>query len=120
MEPPIVRFMDLVRHPNIDEVSGRICLERMPPEGSWKRNVSLGSVLISIQVLLGSPNLEDPVLPDLISEWQLGFKENSIDMIVKTENGSHNSKRSAKPECLSFSLAALRKKPKFHKDAQAE
>jgi hypothetical protein len=42
----------------------------MPPEGSWRPNVSLGSVLVTILVLLGAPNLDDPVRPDLISEWQ--------------------------------------------------
>ena len=80
LEPPIVRFTTPVRHPNIDEVSGRICLDllRMPPEGSWRPNVSIGSLLVSIQVLLACPNLDDPVRPDLISEWTKedgGYKE---------------------------------------------
>lgn len=60
-EPPIVRFTLPVRHQNIDEVSGRICLDllRKPPKGSWREYVSLGSVLVSVHALLGSPNLDD-------------------------------------------------------------
>ena len=52
----------------------------MPPEGSWRPNVSLESVLVSVHVLLGSPNFDDPVRPDLISEWQqfiFKIKENT-------------------------------------------
>lgn len=115
MEPPIVRFTSPVRHPNIDEVSGRICLDllRMPPEGSWKPNVSLGSVLVSIQVLLGSPNLDDPVRPDLITEWKHGIKEN---VLVPNDHATANLAQS-KP-VLSLSLSALRKKPKLQIDHQ--
>ena len=41
----------------------------MPPDGAWRPNISLQALLTSIRVLLGTPNLDDPVRPDLIEEW---------------------------------------------------
>ena len=93
----------------------------MPPEGSWRPNVSLGSVLVSVHVLLSSPNLDDPVRPDLISEWSANFnkiervsKENSDSLDINNsgnEFGDLTVKR-PRPLSLSLSLTASRKKPK--------
>ena len=59
----------------------------MPPEGSWRPNIGIGSLLISIQVLLGCPNLEDPVRPDLISELSKShYQSNKINLISETDN----------------------------------
>lgn len=80
----------------------------MPPEGSWRPNVGLGSVLVSIYVLLGSPNLDDPVRPDLISEWLPPTKEKENADAVETQHPeTTRTKRN-----FSLSLSALRKKPK--------
>lgn len=125
LEPPILRFTTPVRHPNIDEVSGRICLDlfRMPPEGSWRPNVSLGSVLVSVHALLGAPNLDDPVRPDLISEWQdesenikLTSDENLTNNMTIDENENVTNDMTAnKPtgkRTFSLSLSEIRKKSK--------
>lgn len=94
----------------------------MPPEGSWRPNVSLGSVLVTVHVLLGEPNLEDPVRPDLISEWRRNETENvkitcnMVEADVKNDentnvtirtNNINNPKRT-----FSLSLSEIRKKPK--------
>jgi len=94
-----------VAHPNVDEATGRICLDllRMPPEGSWRPNVSLGSVLVSVQVLLGAPNLEDPVRPDLIDTWN----QPKNNVRVTTDGRNETLKR---PPQISLSLSSLRKK----------
>lgn len=117
LEPPIVRFTTPVRHPNIDEVSGRICLDllRMPPEGSWRPIVSLGSVFVSIHVLLGSPNLDDPVRPDLISEWQTGKFKEKENIIMDANANSEIVKEDVAigKRNFSLSLATLRKKTKI-------
>lgn len=61
----------------------------MPPEGSWRPNISLGSLLISIQVLLGCPNLDDPVRPDLISEWiKFDDQSNKNNLISEKDNSN--------------------------------
>lgn len=127
LEPPISRFTTPVRHPNIDEVSGRICLDlfKMPPEGSWRPNVSLESVLVSVYALLGSPNLDDPVRPDLVSEWQgCIFKSREYIETMPDENiniicdenrniiADESSIGSGKRN-FSLSLSAIRKKSKY-------
>ena len=65
-EPPSVRFLTPVYHPNIDK-EGRICLDllKMPPAGSWKPSLNLSSLLTSIRVLLGAPNPDDGLMADI-------------------------------------------------------
>jgi ubiquitin-conjugating enzyme E2 T len=66
-EPPRVRFVTPVLHPNIDS-GGRICLDvlKMPPKGSWSPSQTIRSVLMSIRLLLAEPNPDDPLMPDIV------------------------------------------------------
>lgn len=112
-----MRFLTKVEHPNIDEATGRICLDllRMPPEGNWRPNVSLCTVLVSIQVLLGEPNLEDPVRPDLISSWNKEKENNNVVDVLNDDLFSSKeppvNKRTSTSN-FNLSLAALKKKSK--------
>mmetsp|Transcript_52029 Transcript_52029/g.156143 ORF Transcript_52029/g.156143 Transcript_52029/m.156143 type:complete len:249 (-) Transcript_52029:277-1023(-) len=65
-EPPRVRFLTPVYHPNIDS-AGRICLDTLksPPAGSWSPAVSLPSLLLSLRALLASPNPDDGLVPEI-------------------------------------------------------
>ena len=66
---------------------------------------------MSVQVLLGAPNLEDPVRPDLIPAWNKDKENEQIDSTnVKTSESANLAKRPA--AAFSLSLSALRKKPK--------
>jgi ubiquitin-conjugating enzyme E2 T len=118
-EPPSARFVSPVRHPNVDEVSGRICLDllKMPPGGSWRPNVSLSSVLVSIQVLLGCPNLNDVVRPELIAEFSTDKPPivTEDNFLVEKENAIVERKR---PIGLSLSLSS--KKSKLQGDNKSE
>lgn len=75
-EPPMFKFITKVYHPNID-VEGRICLDllKMPPNGSWKPTVGLANVLVAIQVLLQSPNPDDPLMADIGEEYRNNKEE---------------------------------------------
>ncbi|GAB6031671.1 Ubiquitin-conjugating enzyme E2 T [Chamberlinius hualienensis] len=79
-EPPTVRFITPIYHPNIDE-NGRICLDilKMPPAGNWKPCLNVSSVLTSIQLLMASPNPDDPLVEDVAQEYvfnrELFFKK---------------------------------------------
>eukprot|EP00126_Sphaerothecum_destruens_P014103 Sdes_comp24226_c0_seq1m22229 len=56
-EPPKLRFITPIYHPNIDN-SGRICHDslKMPPAGAWSPRLNVCSVLASLRLLLEEPN----------------------------------------------------------------
>nr|CAD7259524.1 unnamed protein product [Timema shepardi] len=66
-EPPHVRFVTPIYHPNVDE-SGRICLDmlKLPPKGTWRPVFSLAGLLTSIQLLQATPNPDDPLMADIL------------------------------------------------------
>jgi ubiquitin-conjugating enzyme E2 T len=65
-EPPAVRFVTKVYHPNIDPV-GRICLDslKLPPAGQWQPSLNIAQVLSQVRLLLAEPNADDPLMPDI-------------------------------------------------------
>ncbi|PNP55664.1 hypothetical protein THARTR1_04188 [Trichoderma harzianum] len=56
MTPPKIRFLTKIFHPNVDKL-GRICLD-------------IRTILLSIQALLGAPNPDDPLAPDVAKSWK--------------------------------------------------
>ncbi|KAF7458596.1 putative ubiquitin-conjugating enzyme E2 N [Cryptosporidium felis] len=58
MEPPKVRFLTKIYHPNIDKL-GRICLDIL--KDKWSPALQIRTVLLSIQALLSSPEPNDPL-----------------------------------------------------------
>ena len=73
LEPPSCQFVGSVMpfHPNIDG-QGRICLDTLkrPPSGTWSPAVSLTSLLLSLQLLLGEPNADDGLMPEISKLYQ--------------------------------------------------
>lgn len=67
MEPPRVRFLTKIYHPNIDRV-GRICLDVL--QKNWSCAQQMRTILLSIQALLASPNPFDPLANDVAQEWR--------------------------------------------------
>lgn len=65
-EPPKVRFMTPVFHPNIDD-GGRICLDtlKMQPQGSWAPSINISTLLTTIRLLLAHPNPDDGLMPEI-------------------------------------------------------
>lgn len=70
-EPPKVRFVTPIYHPNVD-TGGRICLDtlKMPPKGAWKPCLNISTVLTSVQLLMAEPNPEDPLMTDISNEFK--------------------------------------------------
>jgi len=68
-EPPKMRFVTKIYHPNVDD-GGRICLDilKLPPHGSWKPSINISSCLTSLQVLMSEPNPDDPLMPDIADQ----------------------------------------------------
>lgn len=58
MEPPTVTFIDPIWHPNIRDDNGAVCISILKTGGEygWNPALTAGSVLQSIQSMLGDPN----------------------------------------------------------------
>lgn len=70
-EPPQMKFLTKVYHPNIDNSSGLICMDllKMPPIGNWRPAINLSSLLTSLQLLLSEPNPGDPLDAAIAKEF---------------------------------------------------
>lgn len=66
MEPPKVRFLTKIYHPNVDKI-GRICISILKTD--WTPALQIKSVLLSIQSLLSDPNPEDPLDTAVAEQW---------------------------------------------------
>lgn len=80
-------------------VDGKICLDvlRMPPGGSYNPAITLESILLSIQLLLASPNPDDPLRDDISDEYRYNrelFNKNAKKLSGFDEpEAGHSNKR---------------------------
>jgi ubiquitin-conjugating enzyme E2 N len=72
MEPPKVRFLTKIYHPNIDKL-GRICLDIL--KDRWSPALQIETVLLSIQALLCSPEPSDPLDTSVADHFKANRKE---------------------------------------------
>ncbi|XP_040834574.1 ubiquitin-conjugating enzyme E2 U [Ochotona curzoniae] len=59
--PPTVKFRTIPFHPNVDPCSGQPCIELLDNPDKWDTSYTLSSILLSLQVMLSNPGLEQPV-----------------------------------------------------------
>ncbi|CAI6339488.1 unnamed protein product [Periconia digitata] len=64
--PPNVLFKTPIYHPNVD-FSGRICLDIL--KDKWSAVYNIGTVLLSLQSLLGEPNNSSPLNGEAAELW---------------------------------------------------
>mmetsp|Transcript_28228 Transcript_28228/g.39017 ORF Transcript_28228/g.39017 Transcript_28228/m.39017 type:complete len:195 (+) Transcript_28228:2-586(+) len=57
-EPPKMRFITKVWHPNVSSQNGAICLDIL--KDAWSPALTLKTALLSVQALLSSPEPDDP------------------------------------------------------------
>jgi ubiquitin-conjugating enzyme E2 C len=70
--PPTVTFRTPIYHPNVD-FSGRICLDIL--KDKWSAIYNIGSVLLSLQSLLGEPNNKSPLNAMAAELWDRDMGE---------------------------------------------
>ena len=70
-EPPLVRFSTPIYHPNIDS-DGRICLDTLKtqPQGTWTPSININTLLLTIRLLMASPNADDGLVPEITEEYK--------------------------------------------------
>ncbi|CAD8044472.1 unnamed protein product [Paramecium primaurelia] len=78
MSPPKCVFNTKIYHPNIDNL-GRICLDVL--KDKWSPALQIRSILLSIQVLLSSPNPDDPLNNEAANLW----KANEAQALMKAK-----------------------------------
>nr|XP_020737679.1 ubiquitin-conjugating enzyme E2 T [Odocoileus virginianus texanus]XP_020737680.1 ubiquitin-conjugating enzyme E2 T [Odocoileus virginianus texanus] len=86
-EPPQIRFLTPIYHPNIDS-AGRICLDvlKLPPKGAWRPSLNIATLLTSVQQLMAEPNPDDPLMADISSEFKYNkpvFLKNAMQWTEK-------------------------------------
>ncbi|KAJ3115663.1 Ubiquitin-conjugating enzyme E2 U [Phlyctochytrium bullatum] len=59
--PPVVRFVTVPFHPNIEMQSGKPCLDLLDDLYSWKPGMTVVGLLLCLQQLMVHPDLTNPV-----------------------------------------------------------
>ncbi|TKY71048.1 Ubiquitin-conjugating enzyme E2 19 [Spatholobus suberectus] len=65
-KPPNVKFETTCFHPNVD-LHGNICLDIL--QDKWSSAYDVRTILLSIQSLLGEPNISSPLNPQAAQLW---------------------------------------------------
>ena len=65
--PPKAVFLTPCYHPNVALATGDICLDIL--QNQWSAVMTAGSVLLSLQSLLGSPNITSPLNSEAAAAW---------------------------------------------------
>ncbi|XP_071983978.1 ubiquitin-conjugating enzyme E2 U isoform X2 [Engystomops pustulosus] len=62
--PPEVIFNTIPFHPNVDQTSGKPCIDFLDDPAEWKPRFTMMSILLVIQAMLSNPELENAVNPE--------------------------------------------------------
>ncbi|XP_056897921.1 ubiquitin-conjugating enzyme E2 T-like isoform X4 [Takifugu flavidus] len=102
-EPPNIRFLTPIYHPNIDN-SGRICHDalKLPPKGAWRPSLNISTVLTSIQLLMAEPNPDDPLMADIgvMEDNKENIEERKTSSRKRDALTAHQEGEAAKRSCL--------------------
>ncbi|XP_054428582.1 ubiquitin-conjugating enzyme E2 U [Pteronotus mesoamericanus] len=77
--PPVVTFRTIPFHPNVDQHTGRPCIDFLDNPHKWNTSYTLSSILLTLQVMLSNPVLENPVN---LEAAQMLIKDESVYRII--------------------------------------
>ncbi len=83
-QPPHLKFLTKMYHPNISQYDGSICIDILKDQ--WSAALKLKSIILSISSLLENPNPRDPLEPyiaDIYMTDKKQFNENVIKHVKK-------------------------------------
>jgi len=117
-EPPRVRFLTPIYHPNIDQ-DGRICLDtlKMQPQGTWSPSININTLLLTIRMLMQSPNVDDGLSPEITEEYKRDvglWRRKALEHTRKNavpKLGSIGSNSIAPPETLPGPIVSVSSEP---------
>ncbi|XP_051012869.1 ubiquitin-conjugating enzyme E2 U [Acomys russatus] len=105
--PPVVKFITIPFHPNVDPYTGQPSIDILDSHEAWDTNYTLRSILLALQVLLSNPILENPVN---LEAAQLLIRDENMYRIVTQklfQPGSQSSGKNAPPIRLQVTRAFL-------------
>ncbi|KAK8794926.1 hypothetical protein WA588_003779 [Blastocystis sp. NMH] len=110
-EPPSLRFVTPIYHPNID-TTGRICLDllKMPPAGNWQPSINICTLLTSVRLLMAKPNPLDPLMVDISEE----YLKNNPQFIKKAKE------QTALYACKKESVGSVKRSPSPDEEKMAK
>nr|XP_019586617.1 PREDICTED: ubiquitin-conjugating enzyme E2 U isoform X3 [Rhinolophus sinicus] len=79
--PPVVTFRTIPFHPNVDQHTGRPCIDFLDNTDEWNTSYTLSSILLTLQVMLSNPVLNNPV--NLEAARMLTEDETKYKLIIR-------------------------------------
>ncbi|XP_028634630.1 ubiquitin-conjugating enzyme E2 U [Grammomys surdaster] len=80
--PPVVKFVTIPFHPNVDPYTGKLSIDILDKPDKWNTSYTVRSILLDIQMLLSYPSLKNPVN---LEAAQLLLKDESLYRTVIKE-----------------------------------
>ncbi|XP_076463029.1 ubiquitin-conjugating enzyme E2 U-like [Babylonia areolata] len=96
VRPPEIYFQTIPFHPNVDMRTGRPCVDYLDNLDLWQPTFSLSMLLVTLQVLLSNPNLNNAINPEAI-EMMSQSPHTYRQMVVECVTASQRIDAGASP-----------------------
>ncbi|XP_015747954.1 PREDICTED: ubiquitin-conjugating enzyme E2 U-like [Acropora digitifera] len=108
-QPPRIFFHTIPFHPNVDPTTGQICADFLDDMHSWKEFYSIPYMLLSVQMLLSNPVIENAVNPNaaqIFATSPTSFRQMVLDCVLASKRVSSDRTSSVQWNCRCISQNA--------------